>query len=157
MIKSEIENKFNMTEKFSSACTKLRCQYKSQEVPTFDDAKYLLESHLLAEHGVSNKEGSKGSGSRPEKVRRPEISPEMSTERWSYFLTRWESYKEACGLTGKEILLHLKDCMDEMVREDHHNQFSGVEPDDETGLLTQIKSVMVKKANRWWTETSWPS
>ena len=51
-----------------------------QEVEKFEDANWLLESHLLAEHGVEPGVGNKKS-SKVEKVRRPEISPKMSTEK----------------------------------------------------------------------------
>ena len=134
----------------SLQCWKSRCQWKTQEVKEFSDAKWLLETHLLAEHGVSTKKGSgkSGGGPRAEKVRRPEVSPEMSSERWAYFNTRWTSYRDACTLTGAELVLQLKECMDESLREDHHNQISGGEVDNEADLLVQIKSVAVKKANR---------
>ena len=131
----------------SLTCTKSRCQFKTQEVEKFEDVKWLLESHLLAEHGVEAGVGNKNS-SKAEKVRRPEISPEMSTEKWSYFKMRWEVYKSACNLKGDEVLLQLRVCMVDSVREDHHNQFSGIKVETEEELLIQVKSLAVKKANR---------
>ena len=57
-------------------------------------------------------------------------------------------YKSACNLRGDEVLLQLRECMEESVREDHHNQFSGIKVETEEELLLQVKSVAVKKANR---------
>ena len=106
----------------------------------------MVEKHLESEHEVKTDAGNKNS-SKAEKVRRPEISPEMSTEKWSYFETRWEVYKSACNLRGDEVLLQLRECMIDSVREDHHNQFSGIKVEYEAELLLQVKSVAVKKAN----------
>ena len=104
----------------------------AQEVEKFEVpgvTRWLLETRLLAEHGVSAKEGSgkPGGGPRAEKMRRPEVGPKMSNEKWSYFMTLWNSYRDACSLVGVKLLFQLNGCMDEFVREDHHNQFSGVE------------------------------
>ena len=53
------------------------------------NAKWLLETRLLAEHGVSTKEGSgkPGGGYKQRKVGTPEVGPKISSQKWSYFLT----------------------------------------------------------------------
>ena len=55
----------------------------------------LIELHLNAEHEI--KSGGRGGGSKVEKVRRPEVTPDMSSDKWAYLITRWKAYKEGCA------------------------------------------------------------
>ena len=83
-------------------CPRSRCTWKTEELE-IEVAKWMIDKHLQAEHEVKT-EGGSGSV-RAEKVRRPEVGPDMSNEKWAYFLTRWEDYKKACGLKGAHLLL----------------------------------------------------
>lgn len=86
--------------------------------------------------------------SKADKVKRPEVGPETSEEEWAYFMARWEGYKKSCQLEGEELLNQLKECMEESIRKDHFNQFSGVELKDKETFIEQIRKVAIKKANR---------
>ena len=112
-------------------------------------AERMVDRHLAAEHKEKAETTPSTSNSvKPEKVKRPEVGLELSEEKWAYFIDRWTGYKTACNLSGDDLLSQLKECMDEGLREDHFNQFSGVETGTEVDLLKQIKIVAVKKANR---------
>ena len=127
-------------------CPKSRCTWKSDELEV-ELAKWMVTQHVQAEH-ESRAEGGQTGGVRAEKVRRPEVGPDMTNERWVYFLTRWEDYKKACGLKDGDTLLQLRECMEDGVREDHFNRFSGVTGSTEAEVLDQIKTVAVRRANR---------
>ena len=83
-----------------------------------------------------------------DKIRRPEVGPDMSNDRWAYFLTRWESYKTGCGLKDADVTGQLMECMSEVVREDHYRQFGGKKVGTEAELLEQVKQVAVPKSSR---------
>ncbi len=53
-----------------------------------------------------------------EKVNRPVLVTESTSEDWNYFLTRWADYEEATGITGKSLILQLLECCDEKLRRD---------------------------------------
>ena len=129
-------------------CPKSRCQWKSDDL-TEETAMRLVEMHLLAEHEVeTDKKKSKPAGRKMEKVRRPEVSPEMTEERWAYFISRWESYKRSCELTDEDAVDQLLECLAEPVREDHYRQFAGVKEKDLVTVMEQVRQVAVRKANR---------
>ena len=127
-------------------CTKSRCQWKTPDVSEQTGLK-LIEMHLASEHEIKTG-GSGDGGSKVEKVRRPEISPDMSTDKWAYFLTRWKAYKEGCNLSDSDAKSQLMECMVETVREDHYRQYGEAHADSLEVLLEQVKQVSVKKSNR---------
>lgn len=46
------------------------------------------------------------------------MSAAGSSEKWSYFLTRWQDYAEATKVTGKDKVVQLLECCDEQLRKD---------------------------------------
>ena len=105
-------------------CPKSRCTWKTDDL-TEETAMKLIELHLLSEHEVEAEKKVKTGGPKAEKVRRPEVSPDMTEERWAYFLSRWEAYKRGWGLSDTEAMDQLLECLAEPVREDHYRQFAG--------------------------------
>ena len=74
----------------------------------------MVDLHLKAEHEVETKvETGKKTGTKTEKVRRPEVTPEMSEDRWAYFKARWEAYKKGCDLEGEAAMDQLLECLSE--------------------------------------------
>ena len=129
-------------------CPKSRCTFKTDDLSEAMALK-MVELHLLSEHEVETKEkATKQAVAKAEKVRRPEVSPDMTEERWAYFMSRWTAYKKGCGLAGEDAVDQLLECLAEPVREDHYRQFAGVEVADEKTTLDQIRQVAVRKANR---------
>ena len=129
------------------SCPKSRWGCKTDDVKD-DTGLKLVELHLTAEHEKEDKGKKSETKAKVEKPRRPEITPDMSADRWAYFLARWKSYKSSCNLEGEEVINQLMECMTEIVREDHYRQFSGIEADTEAEVLQHVKQVAVKKANR---------
>ena len=110
----------------------------------------LVELHLQSEHKLEIGKPEKGGGAKNkmDKIRRPEVGPDMSNDKWAYFLTRWETYKTACGLKDDDVTGQLMECMLEGVREDHYRQFGGAKVESGEVLLEQVKQVAVPKSNR---------
>merc|ERR1712082_380919 len=103
----------------SLKCTNSRCTWVTDDVSEAM-AYSLVKLHLQSEHKLDVDSKTEGTTkARMDKLKRPEVSPEMSNDRWAYFLTRWESYKVGCGLTAQDVLGQLKECMVDSVREDH--------------------------------------
>ena len=127
-------------------CPKSRCTWKTDDLGEAT-AMRLIELHLGAEHEMDVKDKKEGHA-KVERVRRPEVTPDMSEERWAYFLNRWEAYKKGCGLKEEGAMDQLVECLAEPVREDHYRQFAGVKAKNEKDLLLQIHQVTVRKANR---------
>ena len=87
----------------------------------------------------------------PEKVKRPEITANVSNEDWEYFTTRWSQYKKAMYLTGEDIVTQLLECCNEQLRRNHYRAFPWVlEIADEDTVLIQLKLIAVcqKTVNR---------
>ena len=70
-------------------------------------AAALLNAHCI-NHTQTVKPASK-----PEQAKRPIISPGGTSEDWSYFLDRWNSYKTATGLAGRDQARELLECCEE--------------------------------------------
>ena len=49
---------------------------------------------------------------RVQKVSRQTVSLGMTSEEWSYFLTRWRDYVEATKVLGDEKIMQLLECCD---------------------------------------------
>ena len=130
-------------------CTNFRCQWVTDDVSEGMAFK-LVELHLQSEHKMEVVKPETGGGARNkmDKIRRPEVGPDMSNDRWAYFLTRWEAYKTGSGLKDTDVTGQLTECMVESVREDHYRQFGGSEVGTEKVLLDQIKQVAVPKSSR---------
>ena len=130
----------------SLKCTNSRCTWVTDDVSEAM-AFNLVKLHLQSEHKMEleTKSGAKG---KADKLRRPEVAPEMSNDRWAYFETRWEAYKVGCGLKDDNVVGQLMECMVDAVREDHYRQFGGTKAETEKELLEQIKQVAVPKSSR---------
>ena len=102
----------------------------------------LLKIHVEARHKQQRV------SAKAEKAKRPELTSEVSEEDWSYFTSRWEHYKKACGLTAEDTVTQLLECCNEGLRRDHHRTFSGAnEANDENAVLAQLKQIAVSKRN----------
>ena len=102
----------------------------------------LLKIHVEAMHKQQRV------SAKAEKAKRPELASEVSEEDWSYFTSRWEYYKKACGLTAEDTVTQLLECCNEGLRRDHHRTFSGAnEVNDENAVLAQLKQIAVSKRN----------
>lgn len=76
------------------------------------DTEAVIVAALLTTHAtLHNSTGAAASGTaKVEKVKRPTIGLSSMSEDWTYFLTRWEEYKEATRVTGREVIVQLIEC-----------------------------------------------
>ena len=86
--------------------------------------------------------------SRTEKVKRPSVTTAGTGEDWAYFLARWEEYKAATGVTGRELVLQLLECCDEELRKDlTRNAGRSLADSSEADVLAAIKQLAVRQEN----------
>ena len=108
----------------SHKCPFTDCNFESGEVND-DLAAMLLKIHFAAAHTPTtnpaenaNLASTANNAARVQKVSRPTASLGMTSEEWSYFLTRWNNYVEATQVTGKEKIIQLLECCEEDLRKD---------------------------------------
>ena len=109
----------------------------------------LLNIHFTGTHQPSNTTSSaQATAAKVEKVRRPTVSVAGSSEEWSYFLTRWQDYKEATKITGKDLIIQLLECCNEELRKDLTRSAGGsLTNKTEDEVLTLIKRLAVREEN----------
>ena len=88
------------------------CDYEiGDEVPN-DCKNTVLQLHLQYHQSEA------AQPAKAEKLKRPCLSIDNSTEEWNYFVSRWENYKQATGLTAPNTTTQLIECCDETLRKD---------------------------------------
>ena len=86
--------------------------------------------------------------SRLEKVRRPVVSASGTGEDWNYFVARWDEYKAATRVTGRELVLQLLECCEEELRKDLTRTAGGsLAENSEAEVLAAIKQLEVQEEN----------
>ena len=91
---------------------------------------------------------SPGPTVKADKVRRPTVTVAGSSEKWSYFVTRWQDYKDASKITGKDVAIQLLECCDETLRKDLTRSAGGSLtslPEDK--ILSAMKTLAVREEN----------
>lgn len=121
-------------------CPIPECEFKvGEEVPS-DCKPAILQLHLLHHQTELNAT----TAAKAAKLKLPSISVGSSTEDWSYFLSRWGTYKSATKLSGTEVTVQMLECCDDALRRDltrvHRNSISDM---NETALLGAIKRLAV--------------
>lgn len=129
-----------MPNREPTKCPYPECQWSSQEE---DHALLvaLLQMHERAIHPVPP------AGATVEKIKRPSITAGGTTEEWSYFLQRWETYKAATHVTGPDAVYQLLDCCEEQLRRDLARLFGDLSSTAEHTVLARIKDLAVRAEN----------
>ena len=118
------------------------CDYEiGDEVPN-DCKNTVLQLHLQYHQSEA------AQPAKAEKLKRPCLSIDNSTEEWNYFVSRWENYKQATGLTAPNTTTQLIECCDETLRKDltRVHQMSLYKLNEED-LLKAIKRLAVQEEN----------
>ena len=98
-------------------CSATGCGYSTPEgVPDFGAQLTCLSLHTQQAHPAPAPAGvDAGSAGRPtckvDKRARPTVSSEMSEHDWRFFLSEWDDYKRATGISGQNMLDELWSCM----------------------------------------------
>lgn len=89
-----------------------------------------------------------GAAVRVERVKRPTISSAGTSEDWKYFLSRWGEYTTATKVTGKDRILQLLECCDEVLRKDLTRSTVGsLTVKTEDNVLEAMRSLAVREEN----------
>ena len=138
----------------SHDCPFPECAYNTGE-STDDLAATLLKIHFAGAHPPTPSPAENAStasaastAARVQKVSRPTASLGMTSEEWSYFLTRWQDYVEATKVTGKEKIIQLLECCDEELRKDLTRTAGGTLSNrTEEDVLAAMKLLAVREEN----------
>ena len=114
------------------------CTYKTGEHST-SIAIAMLNSHV-AFH-------TQPPAARVERATRPTISTGTSTEKWSYFTSRWEEYKASTQVSGPQCTLQLLECCDPILRNDLFQSNGSLLDRTEAEVMAAIKLLAVPIEN----------
>lgn len=125
----------------SVTCPVPGCDY------TTPDTDAVIVAALLTTHATLHK-ATATAAAKVEKVKRPTIIPETTSEGWTYFTTRWNEYKAATQITGRDIIVQLLECCEEQLRKDLTRSTVGQLTDKtEADILAAIKTLAVREEN----------
>ena len=82
-----------------------------------------------------------------EKVRRPVITSQGTTEDWSYFSSRWEEYKAATKIAGADVVYQLLETCEETLRKDLTRSYGTLVGETEENVLRFIKILAIRPEN----------
>ena len=126
-------------------CTAPNCTTTFQEGL---DAQVLLA--LIQMHDRTAHQAAAATDQQPtkaEKVRRPSITSAGTSEEFTYFQQRWQGYKLATKLQGRDIIFQLLECLEEPLRKDLTRTYGDLTAQDETSVLGFIKTLAVRPEN----------
>ena len=85
---------------------------------------------------------------KPDKLSRPKVSKENTSEDWEYFITRRDAYKTATRIADHDATLQLLECCEDSLRKDLHCSHSNIAMATEIdAALAAIKPLAVKAEN----------
>ena len=123
------------------SCPYPECTFKTEDVDAAIVAG-LLNIHAMTHSPTVN------TAAKLEKVRRPVIRTDGTTEDWEYFLKRWADYKTATKLDGTDLILQLLECCDESLRKDLTRSTTGsLSTKTEKDVLSSIRKLAVREEN----------
>ena len=125
-------------------CSWANCTYVTEETEDASVALQLLQLHDGTHRPAATPTTIKSTA---EKVKRPTLNPAGSSEEWSYFVQRWEDYKQATNLTGDEIIFQLLECCEESLRRDLTRTHGRLNTETEASVLGFIKTLAVRPEN----------
>ena len=101
---------------------------------------------LFTVHGYSLAPGA-CQQAKADKLSRPKLSKESTSEDWEYFITKWDAYKTATRIADHDATLQLLECCEDSIRNDLHRYHSNIAMATEIDALAAIKTLAVKAEN----------
>ena len=129
----------------SFKCSWADCTYVTEETDA-TVAIQLLSLHNSTHSPVATQSTAPHTAT-AEKVKRPTINPAGTCEEWDYFKQRWEDYKQATRLTGKDVIFQLLECCEESLRKDLTRTHDKLSDQPEATVLDFIKRLAVRPEN----------
>ena len=125
------------------------CPISTCSYVTPDDATTDLAITLLKIHATEHDSTSTPTTTKTEKIRRPTVSTGGTSEEWAYFLSRWNDYKMATGISGSVAVIQLLECCDEALRKDltRANGGTTLTGKSETDVTEAIHKLAVRNEN----------
>ena len=127
-------------------CTTTDCDYKTPALP-YEFAFQQMKDHRADNHNTSNATTNTATP-KPEKVGRPSFDLNQTSEKWSYFKSRWDTYKTATGLTGANIQVQLMETCSEPLRFSLFQSDPTINTKTEDIILSSMKRLSVKEENQ---------
>ena len=130
-------------------CTVADCTYKTPALP-HEFAFRQMDTHRADTHNTAavvppTPTTTTPAAPRPEKVQRPCLDVDMTTEKWQYLNTRWISFKNATRLTGESITIQLLEACNENLRFSMFQSDSQINQKSEADILALMKTLSVKE------------
>ena len=125
------------------SCGYPTCTFTTGELPSAAAAA-VLNSHT-AYHAQQQ---SMPAPAKVEKVPRPTIDTICTTEDWSYFESRWNEYRSATQIQGRELKLQLLACCSEPLRKSLHKINPTISDESEQNIITAIRKLSVQEENK---------
>ena len=131
-------------------CPLPECEFELENDVPEDCVNTMMQFHLHYHQPLvtSSTPGGPSAVSKAEKLKRPSLSSDNTNEDWSYFLSRWSTYKSATMMTEADIKIQLLECCEEGLRKDltrvHRTSLLNMNEDD---LLYAIKRLAVVEEN----------
>ena len=123
-------------------CSYPECRYSTGELATNAAAAALNNHTAMHAHMQSAIAPAK-----VEKVPRPTITTNFTTEQWTYFLSRWNAYKSATQIKGQELITQLLACCSAPLRYDLYRTCGTQINDNEENIITAIRKLAVQEEN----------
>ena len=107
----------------------------------------LIELHARTAHPTTAPATAEHQHPAAEKVHRPTISAQGTTEDWLYFKNRWESYKAATRIDGADVVFQLLETCDDTIRRDLNRTYGTLIGETEANVLSFIKTMAIRPEN----------
>ena len=123
-------------------CPAPHCQYKTPEMEA------QLAMQLLMLHNANVHESANRQGCKPEAMKRPLATLDMTETAWRDFKSQWQRYKRSTGLTGQDITDQLISCCADPLRMIINSESGAtLNSMSEDNILKAMKLMAVRKTN----------
>ena len=126
-------------------CGVTGCSYNTPMGAEMEQMLEFLRIHVQTAHptqAAATVQPAKAT-TKVDKRPRPDISCEMSEHDWRFFLSEWEDYKRATGVSGQHMLDELWTCMTPDIRRLAFDQGGKTSLDTEAKMVKMIKGLAV--------------
>ena len=123
---------------------KIKCPIPSCEYET-PDVDAVIVAALITTHSSTH---SVTQAARVEKISRPTISSTGTSEEWAYFKTRWEDYAQGTRIGGREYVVQLLECCDEVLRRDLTRTHGSLTEKTKEEVMAAIRALAVREENQ---------
>ena len=107
----------------------------------------MIQMHAITVHQATAVTNNQQPTVKPETYRRPTVTSSGTNEEFTYFLQRWNQYKQATRLQAADTIFQLLECCTEDLRKDLARTYGDLTGKDEDTVKGYIKSLAVRPEN----------